>query len=123
MGERVQRRIAALKPGRYTRMGAAIRHCAEQLRQRHNRHRLLLVLSDGKPSDVDYYEGRYAIEDTRHAVLEARRSDMRVFGVTIDQEAQGYISRLFGRGGYALVRRPDHLSQALPGIYRQILQH
>ncbi len=123
MGERVQRRIAALKPGRYTRMGAAIRHCAEQLRQRPNRHRLLLVLSDGKPSDVDYYEGRYAIEDTRHAVLEARRSDMRVFGVTIDQEAQGYISRLFGRGGYALVQRPDHLSQALPGIYRQILQH
>ncbi|RLQ23837.1 protein norD [Seongchinamella sediminis] len=121
MGERIQRRIAALKPGRYTRMGAAIRHSAEQLRQCPNRHRLLLVLSDGKPSDVDYYEGRYALEDTRRAVLEARRADLRVFGITIDQDAQSYISHLFGRGGYAMVRKPEHLAQALPGIYRQIV--
>ncbi len=123
MTERIQRRIAALKPGQYTRMGAAIRHSARQLERRPNRHRLLLVLSDGKPSDCDYYEGRYAIEDTRRAILEARRAGLSVFGITIDQEAQGYIAQLFGRGGYAMVRRPEHLSQALPGIYRQIVSH
>ena len=121
MGERVSRRIAALKPGSYTRMGPAIRHLTGQLAERPNRHRLLLLLTDGKPNDNDYYEGRYGIEDTRKAVLEARRQEVRVFGVTIDREAGRYIPHLFGRGGYAIVQRPEHLSLALPAIYRQII--
>ncbi|WP_280554182.1 VWA domain-containing protein [Halomonas sp. 25-S5] len=121
MGDRVSRRIAALKPGSYTRMGPAIRHLTGQLAERPNRHRLLLMLTDGKPNDNDYYEGRYGIEDTRKAVLEARRQEVKVFGVTIDREAGQYIPHLFGRGGYAIVQRPEHLSLALPGIYRQII--
>ncbi|SFT36030.1 nitric oxide reductase activation protein NorD [Halomonas saccharevitans] len=121
MGERVSRRISALKPGSYTRMGPAIRHLTKQLSERPNRHRLLLLLTDGKPNDNDYYEGRYGIEDTRKAVLEARRQEVKVFGVTIDREAGQYIPHLFGRGGYAIVQRPEHLSLALPGIYRQII--
>ncbi|MCB1687690.1 MAG: VWA domain-containing protein [Halioglobus sp.] len=121
MGEVTERRIAALKPGHYTRMGAAIRHAAVGLAERPNRHRLLLVLTDGKPNDSDYYEGRYGIEDTRRAILDARRQELKVFGVTIDRDAQDYIGQLFGRGGYAMVHKPEHLSQALPGIYRQII--
>ena len=121
MNAATERRIAALEPGRYTRMGAAIRHTAAELCQRANRHRLLLVLSDGKPSDSDYYEGRYAIEDTRRAILDARQQDLRVFGITIDRDAEHYIAHLFGRGGYAMVHKPEHLSQALPGIYRQLI--
>ena len=117
---RVERRIAALKPGSYTRMGPAIRHAADELAQRPNRHRLLLILSDGKPNDTDYYEGRYAIEDTRRAVLDARSREIQVFAITIDAEAGEYIPRLFGRGRYALVERPEKLSAALPRIYRQI---
>lgn len=121
MNDVTERRIAALKPGHYTRMGAAVRHTAAELSKRPNRHRLLLVLSDGKPNDSDYYEGRYAIEDTRRAILEARRQELKVFGVTIDRDAQSYIAHLFGRGGYAMVHKPEHLSQALPSIYRQII--
>ncbi len=121
MSETIERRIAALKPGHYTRMGPAIRHAAFELAKRPNRHRLLLVLSDGKPSDNDYYEGRYAIEDTRRAILDARQQELKVYGVTIDQDAQDYIVHLFGRGSYAMVHKPEHLSQALPGIYRQIV--
>ena len=121
MGERVERRISALTPGHYTRMGPAIRHLARELGQHPRRHRLLLVLTDGKPNDTDYYEGRYAIEDTRHAVREAAREDVRVFGVTIDREASRYLGRIFGRGGYAIVPRPEHLALALPGIYRQLV--
>lgn len=117
---RVDRRIAALKPGSYTRMGPAIRHVAGELAQRPNRHRLLLILSDGKPNDTDYYEGRYAIEDTRRAVLDAKAQEVKVFAITIDAEAGVYIPRLFGRGCYALVERPENLSAALPRIYRQI---
>lgn len=121
MNDVTERRIAALKPGHYTRMGAAIRHAAAGLAKRPNRHRLLLVLSDGKPNDSDYYEGRYAIEDTRRAILDARRQELKVFGVTIDRDAQSYIAKLFGRGGYAMVHKPEHLAQALPSIYRQII--
>ncbi|ATJ84574.1 nitric oxide reductase activation protein NorD [Halomonas beimenensis] len=121
MGERVERRVAALRPGHYTRMGPAIRHLTRELAERPNRHRLLLLLTDGKPNDTDYYEGRYGIEDTRKSVLEARRQEVRVFGVTIDREAGRYLPHLFGRGGYAIVQRPEHLSLALPGIYRQII--
>lgn len=119
--EVTERRIASLKPGHYTRMGAAIRHTAAELVKRPNRHRLLLVISDGKPNDSDYYEGRYAIEDTRRAILDARQQELKVFGITIDRDAQHYISHLFGRGGYAMVQKPEHLSLALPSIYRQII--
>lgn len=121
MGATVEQRIAALAPGHYTRMGAAIRHVSHGLRQRGNRHRLLLLLTDGKPNDTDYYEGRYAIEDTRRAVLDARLAGIRVFAVTIDRESQQFFPRIFGRGGYAIVYRPEHLATALPAIYRQIV--
>ncbi|MCE7914758.1 MAG: VWA domain-containing protein [Nitrosomonas sp. PRO4] len=119
---RVLRRIASLRPGYYTRMGAALRHTGKLLNQRTERHRLILLLTDGKPNDLDYYEGRYGIEDTRQAIVEARRAGLSVFGITIDRQAQDYFPYLFGRGGYAIVARPDRLSHVLPKLYRQLAQ-
>ena len=118
---RVLRRIEGLKPGQYTRMGAAIRHVSAQLAQRPQRHRLLLLLTDGKPNDIDYYEGRYGIEDTRAAIREARKQGLKVFGVTVDEEARDYFPWLFGRGAYAIITHPDRLPSALPAIYRQLV--
>jgi nitric oxide reductase NorD protein len=120
LSESVRRRIAALRPGQYTRMGAAIRHAAAQLEARPERHRLLVLLSDGKPNDVDHYEGRYALEDTRKAVQEARRRGVYVFAVAVDRAAEGYVPHLFGRGGYAIVAHVGRLPDALPRIYRQV---
>jgi nitric oxide reductase NorD protein len=117
----VLRRIAALRPGYYTRMGAALRHIQQQLAQRPERHRLIILLSDGKPNDLDHYEGRYGIEDTRQAILEARRAGLAVFGITVDQKAQDYFPYLFGRGGYAIVSQLDRLTQALPMLYKQLV--
>ncbi len=121
MSERVGRRIAALKPGFYTRIGAAVRHTSKQLLERPNKHKLLVVLTDGKPNDVDHYEGRYGIEDTRKSVQEARRAGVSVFGVTIDREAKSYFPTLFGRGGYSIVPNVARLPVALPAIYRQLV--
>lgn len=118
----VLQRIAALRPGYYTRMGAALRHVKRLLSERQERHRLLLLLTDGKPNDLDYYEGRYGIEDTRQAILEARHSGLSVFGITIDNEAQDYFPFLFGKGGYAIVSRPDRLVHLLPAIYQQLIR-
>ena len=91
-------------------------------RERPNRQKLLLVLTDGKPNDVDHYEGRFGIEDTRRAVMEARRSGLTVFGVTVDREAQSYFPAIFGTGGYSIVGRIAQLPQALPAIYRSLLR-
>jgi len=123
LGPLVEQRIGALRPGAYTRMGAAIRHLTRLLAQRPQRHRLLLLLTDGKPNDTDYYEGRYAIEDTRRAVLDARQQGVRVFAVTIDSEARQYLPRIFGEGAFSIVARPLHLVTALPAIYRQLITH
>lgn len=118
---RVQRRVQALKPGYYTRMGAALRHATARLAERPNRHRLLILLSDGKPNDVDHYEGRYGIEDTRVAIQEARRQGIALFGITVDAEARDYFPSLFGRGGYAIFPQVSHLTKALPALYRQVV--
>jgi nitric oxide reductase NorD protein len=120
LGPAVRRRIAALRPGQYTRMGCALRHASSLLDDRPERHRLLLLLSDGKPNDIDHYEGRYALEDTRKAVQEARRKGQAVFAVTVDRQAEGYVPHLFGRGGFALVAHIGGLPDALPRIYRQV---
>lgn len=121
LGRAVERRIAALQPGQYTRMGTAIRHVARQLVERPQRHRLLLLLTDGKPNDIDYYEGRYGIEDTREAIREARRDGLTVFGVTVDEAARDYFPYLFGKGSYAIIADPERLPAALPAIYRRLV--
>jgi len=121
-GTQVERRISALKPGYYTRIGAALRATAQDLAERPNRQKLLLVLTDGKPNDVDHYEGRYGIEDSRKAVQECRQMGMTVFGVTVDQKAQDYFPYIFGRGSYQIVGHVAKLSTALPKIYRQLVK-
>ena len=117
---RVLRRIQALKPGSYTRMGAALRHATFRLKDRPHTHRLLLLLTDGKPNDTDHYEGRHAIEDTRVAVQEARRAGLRLFGITVDEQGRDYLPYIFGTGAYAIFPHVARLPAALPAIYRQL---
>ncbi len=112
--------IGAIKPGYYTRMGAAMRHAINLLDRQPQSTRLLLLLSDGKPHDTDGYEGRYAIEDTRMAVMEARRRGVRPFCVTIDHEGASYLPHLFGVAGFTVLRKPEELPSSLPGLYAQL---
>ena len=117
---RTLRRIQALRPGHYTRIGAAVRHVTRQLEQRSQRHRLLLILTDGKPNDSDHYEGRFAVEDTRMAIREAQRSGIKVFGITVDHSARDYFPYVFGPGAYSIFPHISRLPTALPAIYRQL---
>ena len=121
MGGQVEQRIASLRPGHYTRLGAAIRHCSADLAEQSRKRRLLLVITDGKPNDLDHYEGRHGIEDTHMAVREARRAGQSVFGVTIDKGAKSWFPRMFGQGGFAVIPDPQRLTMALPQIYRQLV--
>jgi nitric oxide reductase NorD protein len=106
-------RVGAIRPGYYTRMGAAIRHATLQLSVRPERRRLLMLLTDGKPNDLDIYEGRYGIEDTRQAIHEAHAAGLSPFCVTIDESGHDYLPLLFGQRGYALVHRPEDLVNRL----------
>lgn len=116
-------RVQAIRPGYYTRLGAAIRHSTALLERQPSRQRLLLILSDGKPHDLDLYEGRYGIEDTRMSLVEARDKGIRPFCITIDREGASYLPHMFGANGYALVRRPDELSTRLPLLYAQLTRN
>lgn len=121
MGAVVEARIAGLRPGYYTRLGAALRHVSAQLAERPRQRRLLLVLTDGKPNDTDHYEGRYGIEDTHMAVREARRRGQSVFGITIDAKSQATFTRIFGAGSYVVIPDPEKLVTALPRLYRHLV--
>lgn len=118
---RVRSRIAGMKPGFYTRIGPALRHAAKGLAQRPNRKKLLIVLTDGKPNDLDHYQGRYGIEDTRRAVNEARRQGLAVFGITVDAKARAYFPYMFGANGFAIVSKPQKLGESLPVIWRHLV--
>ncbi|WP_447892805.1 VWA domain-containing protein [Pseudomonas marginalis] len=114
--------IQALKPGYYTRMGAAIRQATQLLGACKQRRKLLLLLTDGKPNDLDLYEGRYGVEDTRQAVVEARRQGLIPFCITIDRQAGDYLPYMFGAHGYTLIRQPEQLPLRLPQLYRQLTE-
>jgi nitric oxide reductase NorD protein len=121
MSRAVEERIWGLRPGFYTRLGAAIRHVSGELATCARGRRLLLVITDGKPNDLDHYEGRHGIEDSRMAIVEARRRGQAVYGIAIEAGAKAWFPRLFGRGGYTVISHPDRLTEALPGIYRQLV--
>lgn len=114
-------RISSLEPQHYTRAGAAIRHAAAGLMGQPASHRLLLLISDGKPSDKDDYEGRYGVEDMRQSVTEASLQGIHCFCLTIDRQATNYLPRVFGAHGYALLTRPELLSSALLGWMKRLV--
>jgi len=114
-------RIAGLEPDGYTRVGAALRHVTVQLMRQPARHRLLLLRSDGRPNDVDEYEGRYGIEDTRMAVAEARLQGVHLFCLTVDRHAPRYATRIFGRD-VAVLNRTERLPQVLTALLRDLVR-
>ena len=122
-GDAVRRRLAALAPEANTRLGAAVRHATAQLVRQHAGHRLLLIVSDGRPNDCDHYQGRYAVEDARQSVIEARAAGVHPFCLTVEDDADtpDYLARIFGPSGYTIMRHPDHLPVALLQGVRQLL--
>ena len=121
--DHVRGRIQALRPGFYTRIGAAIRQATNVLAEQQNVQKLLLIITDGKPNDIDHYEGRFGIEDTREAINEAVKLGIKPFCITIDQEAEEYLPHLFGSDGYTVIHKPSQLPIRLPQLYHQLTSH
>ncbi len=113
----IRGRIDAMQPYYYTRLGAAIRESAKILDKQKNSTKLLLIISDGKPNDEDRYDGRYGIEDTKKAIEEVKKKGITPFCITIDLESKEYLSYLFGRNGFAVVRDGQKLPKVIPEVY------
>ena len=120
-GPAVRGRISALAPDANTRLGAAIRHATALLDAQSAGHRLLLILSDGKPNDIDAYQGAHGIEDSRQAINEARARDVFPFCLTVDHEEAEHLKRIFGPAGYSILPRPDQLPKVLIEVVRHLL--
>ncbi|HEV2642424.1 MAG TPA: VWA domain-containing protein, partial [Candidatus Elarobacter sp.] len=121
-GTAVRGRISAIAPEGNTRLGAAIRHATALLGEQPVSHRLLLILSDGKPSDTDRYFEAYGVEDSRRAILEARVAGVFPFCLAVSSgQAPTYLSHLFGPAGHTVLSRPDHLPGALLRVIRHLL--
>jgi nitric oxide reductase NorD protein len=116
--ELVKQRISSIAPREYTRMGPALRHATTLLDKVDSRLRLLVTLSDGKPEDYDDYKGEYAVEDTRHALIEAKAAGIHPFCITVDRHAQEYIGHMYGSVNYIQIDDVKKLPHRMPEIYR-----
>lgn len=117
----IKARIAGIEAQEYTRMGFAIRHMTAELARIAARTRVMISLSDGKPDDYfDAYRGPYGIEDTRMALIEARRAGIHPFCITIDREARDYLPRLYGPARYTILDDVRQLPLKAADIYRRL---
>jgi len=116
----VRARISGIRPQDYTRMGVAIRHLTGLLAAVEARTRLLITLSDGRPDDYDGYRGDYGIEDTRQALIEAKRAGIHPFCITIDREARDYLPHMYGAVNYTVVDDIARLPFKVSDIYRRL---
>lgn len=118
---RVQQSISAITPREYTRMGVAIRHLTYLFSSVEASIKLLITLSDGKPDDDDdHYGGRYGIEDTRQALLEAQYMGIHPFCITIDTEAGTYLPRMYSTANYVIIDKVQQLPLKIADIYRKL---
>jgi len=120
-GDEVKARISGIRPQEYTRMGFALRHMTKLLNQVEAKTRVLVTLSDGRPDDYfDVYRGQYGVEDTRMALLEAARTGIHPFCVTLDREARDYLPHMYGAARYIILDDVRQLPVKVTDIYRHI---
>ncbi|HEX5697648.1 MAG TPA: VWA domain-containing protein [Rhodoferax sp.] len=115
-GDDVKARIAAMQAGYSTRMGAAMRHAAHTLRTQQADKKLLLVLTDGQPSDIDVHDERLLIEDAHQAVRELDQQGIFTYCINLDASADAYVSDIFGRQ-YTVIDNIARLPEQLPKLF------
>jgi hypothetical protein len=119
-GSMTMRRLAGLEGRLSTRMGAALRHAGRELDGLLTHRRLLLIVTDGEPWDIDVGDRRYLVEDARKAVLSLRHRGIDVFCVGLDAGGDNYLTRIFGRHNVVQIDRLQRLPEKLPMLYLRL---
>ncbi|MEW8205481.1 MAG: VWA domain-containing protein, partial [Candidatus Thiodiazotropha taylori] len=110
-------RMAGMKGGLSTRMGAALRHAGWHLTQQNAQKRLVLLVTDGEPADIDERDPQYLRHDAKKAVEDLAMQGVYTYCLTLDPNADRYVSRIFGENGYSIVDNVERLPERLPSVF------
>ncbi len=110
-------RLAGMRGGLSTRMGGALRHAAGFLQRQPQQKKLVLLVSDGEPADIDVRDPQYLRHDTKKAVEELNSRGILTYCLTLDPEADDYVSRIFGVNHYTVVDHVQRLPERLPALF------
>ena len=113
-------RIAGMNGGLSTRMGAALRHAARHLLQQPQRRKLVLLVTDGEPADVDERDPQYLRYDARKAVEELHTRGIVTYCLSLDPQADGYVRRIFGATHYTVIDHVQRLPERLPVLFASL---
>jgi nitric oxide reductase activation protein len=110
-------RLAGMHGGLSTRMGGALRHAAGFLLKQSQQKKLILLVSDGEPADIDERDPQYLRHDTKKAVEELSGRGVATYCLTLDPQADDYVSRIFGANHYTVVDHVQRLPERLPALF------
>jgi len=115
--DEVKSRLAGMQGGLSTRMGAAMRHAAEHLLRQPERKKLLLIVTDGEPADIDERDPQHLRHDTKKAVEELYNRGVLSYCLTLDPHADNYVKRIFGTNNYTVIDQVERLPEKLPVLF------
>ena len=115
--EEVKSRLAGMQGALSTRMGAAMRHAAQHLLHQPERKKLLLVVTDGEPADIDERDPQHLRYDTKKAVEELYSKGVMTYCLTLDPNADNYVKRIFGANNYTVIDHVQRLPEKLPVLF------
>jgi nitric oxide reductase NorD protein len=119
-GERAQYRLGNLEPRELTRLGAVIRHGIYKLESTLATVKLMVILTDGRPYDLDYGSMDYALADTRKALQEARKKRIHPFIITSDKKGASYLRKISPQTQSIILNNVELLPAMLPALYKRL---
>lgn len=113
-------RLAGMKGGLSTRMGAALRHAGQHLLKQQEKRKLVLLVTDGEPADIDERDPQHLRHDTKKAVEELYSTGVLTYCLTLDPNADDYVKRIFGANNYTVIDHVDKLPEQLPTLFASL---
>jgi len=113
-------RLAGMKGGLSTRMGAALRHAGYHLLKQTEKRKLILLVTDGEPADIDERDPQHLRHDTKKAVEELYSRGVLSYCLTLDPNADDYVKRIFGSNNYTIIDNVDRLPEKLPTLFASL---
>ncbi|HHL18383.1 MAG TPA: nitric oxide reductase activation protein NorD [Thiothrix sp.] len=113
-------RLAGMKGGFSTRMGAALRHAGHHLLKQQERRKLILLVTDGEPADIDERDPQHLRHDAKKAVEELYSTGVLTYCLTLDPHADSYVKRIFGENNYTIIDHVDRLPEQLPLLFASL---
>ena len=113
-------RLAGMQGGLSTRMGAALRHAGSHLHKQQEKRKLILLVTDGEPSDIDETDPQHLRFDTKKAVEELYSTGVLTYCLTLDPNADGYVKRIFGENNYTVIENVEKLPEQLPLLFASL---